>query len=436
MEIFHQIKTDPLRAFLSLFGVSVGIFVVTLSFALVEAFSKAVASGFDHFGSDMIMVERFPVDSRGDGAAGGGAAERPDEGDSADWNRYAARPQASWQDFLAVAPLTDPSATLGMTEGTTPGMTAGAWRAFAGKADADIYFEGKTMRDVRLLGVGGAWQHLVYSSVCAGRSFSTAETSGSEPKAIVGAKIASELLGADPSDYSAACGKTIRSGGRNLTVTGVMSLEGKNIISLYATDYAIIVPFATAEAIAGSDALETMVAVGPGAMDRDAAVGEVRRLVRAARRLSPVQSDNFVVNTMEDLCRPTMSLTGKISTAGIVIALFSLLIGGFGIVNIMLVSVRERSWQIGLKLALGATRRRILLEFILEALLLSALGATLGLLLAAMVCALIPATLIKVAVSPSLALLSAGIALSLGLASGMAPALQASRLNPVDALRQ
>ena len=427
MEIFHQIKTDPLRAFLSLFGVSVGIFVVTLSFALVEAFSKAVASGFDHFGSDMIMVERFPVDSRGDGAAGG-AAERPDEGDSADWNRYAARPQASWQDFLAVAPLTDPSAT--------PGMTAGAWRAFAGKADADIYFEGKTMRDVRLLGVGGAWQHLVYSSVCAGRSFSTAETSGSEPKAIVGAKIASELLGADPSDYSAACGKTIRSGGRNLTVTGVMSLEGKNIISLYATDYAIIVPFATAEAIAGSDALETMVAVGPGAMDRDAAVGEVRRLVRAARRLSPVQSDNFAVNTMEDLCRQTMSLTGKISTAGIVIALFSLLIGGFGIVNIMLVSVRERSWQIGLKLALGATRRRILLEFILEALLLSALGAVLGLLLAAMVCALIPATLIKVAVSPSLALLSAGIALSLGLASGMAPALQASRLNPVDALRQ
>lgn len=428
MEIFHQIKTDPLRAFLSLFGVSVGIFVVTLSFALVEAFSKAVASGFDHFGSDMIMVERFPLDSRGDGAAGGGAAERPDEGDSADWNRYAARPQASWQDFLAVAPLTDPSATLGTTTGT--------WRAFAGKADADIYFEGKTMRDVRLLGVGGAWQHLVYSSVCAGRSFSTAETAGSEPKAIVGAKIASELLGADPSDYSAACGKTIRSGGRNLTVTGVMSLEGKNIISLYATDYAIIVPFATAEAIAGSDALETMVAVGPGAMDRDAAVGEVRRLVRAARRLSPVQSDNFAVNTMEDLCRQTMSLTGKISTAGIVIALFSLLIGGFGIVNIMLVSVRERSWQIGLKLALGATRRRILLEFILEALLLSALGAVLGLLLAALVCALIPATLIKVAVSPSLALLSAGIALALGLASGIAPALQACRLNPVDALRQ
>ena len=102
----------------------------------------------------------------------------------------------------------------------------------------------------------------------------------------------------------------------------------------------------------------------------------------------------------------------------------------------MLVSVRERSWQIGLKLALGASRRRILMEFITEALLLSALGATLGLLLAAAACALIPDSLIKVNVGATLAAEALGLALVLGLASGAAPALQASRLNPVEALRQ
>ncbi len=403
MEIFHQIKSDPLRAFLSLFGVSVGIFVVSLSLALVEAFSRAVEAGFDHFGSDMIMLERFPVTSGGE--------------DGSDWSRYAARPQPSWQDYLSLqgGPF--------------------AWTAFAAKADCDITAGGRLLREARLLGVGGQWQHLVYSTVCAGRDFSLAELAGSDAKAIIGAKIASELFGAGD-DPAAACGKSLRVGGRNLTVTGVLSLEGKNVISLYATDYAVVVPFATASQIAGVDNLEAMVAVGPGSGGRDAAVGQVRRIVRSGRRLQPAQEDNFAVNTMEELCRQTMSITGKISAAGALIALFSLLIGGFGIVNIMLVSVRERSWQIGLKLALGARRRRILLEFLTEALLLSATGAALGLLLSALACALIPATLIKVALSPRLALAAAGIALVLGLVSGMAPALQASRLNPVDALRQ
>lgn len=415
MEIFHQIKSDPLRTFLSLFGVSVGIFVVVVSFALVDGFKRAVVAGFDHFGSDMIMVERFPVveEASGDGAGNG------DGGGDADWSRYASRPQPTIEDFLALA---------GQNVNTM------AWSAIAGEAEADISYSGKIMRGCKLVGVRGAWQHLIYSSVCEGRDFSMAEMSGSDTKVIIGAKIVEGLSG--QSSRNALCGSTVRIDGHNMTVVGILSEEGKNIINLYASDYALFVPFAAAENIAGEGVLETMIAAGPGSTSREAAMGEMRRTLRAARGLSPAQEDNFALNTMEDLCRQTVSLTCKITVLGLAVALFSLLIGGFGIVNIMFVSVKERTWSIGLKKALGARRKRILLEFLSEALLLSVLGAALGLLLAWGVVAVIPSGIVDAHITSSHVALAFAVACGLGLASGMAPAAQASSLNPVDALRK
>ncbi|MBQ1169009.1 MAG: FtsX-like permease family protein, partial [Bacteroidales bacterium] len=160
-----------------------------------------------------------------------------------------------------------------------------------------------------------------------------------------------------------------------------------------------------------------------------------RRTLRASRGLRASQEDNFALNTMEDLCRETVSLTRKISVGGLAIALFSLLIGGFGIVNIMLVSVKERTFIIGLKKALGAKRRRILLEFMLEAVSLSLMGAALGLLLACGALALIPSGVLTVRLSVANAILGFAMAVVLGLASGVLPAAQASRQDPVVALQ-
>ncbi len=448
MEIFHQIKSDPLRTFLSLFGVSVGIFVVVVSFALVDGFKRAVVAGFDHFGSDMIMVERFPVVEE---SSGGGTGN----GDDSDWSRYASRPQPSIEDYLALC-----SSSLGaggqgadnqQDMQTNPYAMGGgyvrqsaddqshtcqptiSWTAIAAEAEADISYSGKVMRGCKLVGVRGAWQHLIYSSVCEGRDFSMAEMAGADPKVIIGARIAEGLSGQN--SRNTLCGSTVRIDGRNMTVVGILSEEGKNIINLYASDYALFVPFAVAENIVGEGALETMITAGPGNASREAAMGEMRRTLRAARRLSPAQEDNFALNTMEDLCRQTVSLTRKITVLGLAVALFSLLIGGFGIVNIMFVSVKERTWSIGLKKALGARRKRILMEFLLEALLLSVLGAALGLLLAWGVVALIPSGVVDAHITSSHIALAFAVASGLGLASGMAPAAQASRQNPVIALR-
>ena len=481
MELFQSFKSDALRTFLSLSGVSIGIFVVTVSFALVDAFSRSVVAGFDHFGSDMIMVERFPVvsgeipgqagnDGGSNGGNDGGNCAGNDGGN--DWSRFAARPQPSREDYMAVSGMTvtpgltpvtpDPTSvtsgstpvTPGLTPVTpdptsvtsgstpvTPGLTGGpgGWTALAGSSEADIVCDGKSLRGCKLVGVAGEWQHLVYSSVAAGRDFSLAELSGSDAKVIIGAKIARELFGVDMQSEAGhaegICGRTVRIDGRNMTVIGVLSYEGKNIINLYATDYALMVPFATAEMLAGKDNLETMIAIGPGVAGRETAIQDARRALRSCRRLRAAQEDNFALNTMEDLCRETVALTRKITAAGLIIALFSLLIGGFGIVNIMLVSVKERTAAIGLKKALGAKRRHIMLEFMAEALMLSVVGAALGLLLAAGALAMIPAGVISARLSASQIALAFALSIALGLASGLAPASQASRLNPVDALR-
>lgn len=415
MEIIHQLKSDALRTFLSLAGVSVGIFVVIVSLVLVDAFQSAVVAGFDHFGSDMVMVERFPV-----------VAE---DGDDA-WSRYAARPMPSYADFQAL------SGSLAGAGGLPDGADAG-WVALGAQGEADALYGGKILRGAKLVGVGGVWRNMVYSDILWGRDFSQAELSGGDAKVILGSRVAEELFGAGPGsgDPCRVCGESIRVAGRNLTVIGVLSREGKNVINLYATDYSLVVPYSTAETLAGRDALESMIAIGPGAAGRDAALGESRRILRAARGLKSGAEDNFALNTMEDLCRETVSLTGKISLIGVALALFSLLIGGFGIVNIMLVSVKERTPVIGLKMALGAKRRRILCEFLAEAVILSALGAALGLLLAAALVALIPAGAIEARITPRHIAAAFSIALALGLAGGLAPAAAASRLNPVDALR-
>ncbi len=483
MEIFHQLKSDALRTFLSLAGVSVGIFVVIVSLVLVDAFQSAVVAGFDHFGSDMVMVERFPVVS--------------EEGDDA-WRSYAARPMPSYADFQALSGGLTVSLEASDREGRRSGgslcagesaaaagsqsgglQSAGAagsqsgalrsagaggssqyslqsaaaagkkyaaagsaasaegWTALGASSEADAIYGGKILRDANLVGVCGAWRNMVYSDILWGRDFSQAELSGGDSKVILGARAAEELFGADldGGDPAQVCGESIRVGGRNLTVVGVLTREGKNIINLYATDYSLVVPYSTAEAIAGRDALETMIAIGPGAGGRDAALGESRRILRAVRGLRSSSEDNFALNTMEDLCRETVALTGKISLIGVALALFALLIGGFGIVNIMLVSVKERTPVIGLKMALGATRRRILREFLCEAVLLSTLGAALGLLLAAALVALIPSGAIEARIHPHHIAEAFAIALALGLVSGLAPAAAASRLNPVEALR-
>ncbi len=646
MEIFHQLKSDALRTFLSLAGVSVGIFVVIVSLVLVDAFQSAVVAGFDHFGSDMVMVERFPVVS--------------EEGDDA-WRSYAARPMPSYADFQALSGgLTgsleasdregrrsggslcagESAAAAGSQSGAQQSAAAGGssqyslqsaaaagsqsgglqsaaaggssqyslqsaaaagsqsgglqsaaaggssqyslqsaaaagsqsgglqsaaaggssqyslqsaaaagsqsgglqsagaggssqyplqsagaagsqsggqqsagaggssqyplqsaaaagkkyaatgspsgalqsaaaagsqsgaqqsagargssqyplqsaaaagkkyaaagsaasaegWTALGASSEADAIYGGKILRDANLVGVCGAWRNMVYSDILWGRDFSQAELSGGDSKVILGARAAEELFGADldGGDPAQVCGESIRVGGRNLTVVGVLTREGKNIINLYATDYSLVVPYSTAEAIAGRDALETMIAIGPGAGGRDAALGESRRILRAVRGLRSSSEDNFALNTMEDLCRETVALTGKISLIGVALAMFALLIGGFGIVNIMLVSVKERTPVIGLKMALGATRRRILREFLCEAVLLSTLGAALGLLLAAALVALIPSGAIEACIRPHHIAEAFAIALALGLVSGLAPAAAASRLNPVEALR-
>ena len=160
-------------------------------------------------------------------------------------------------------------------------------------------------------------------------------------------------------------------------------------------------------------------------------IGEMRKI----RRLTPTDEDNFSINTMDSLAAVFNNVMGVVLLIGIVITSISLFVGGIGVMNIMFVSVTERTHEIGIRKAIGARRRSILAQFLFEASAICLVGGSIGLLLSFGIAAAINATVMPARLSPGIVLIALGVSVAVGLASGLIPAIRASRLNPIEALR-
>ena len=381
---------DWFRTLLSLSGVCVGIFSIVSVFTLVDSLKAAVKDGFEEFGTNLVFIEREPIE--------------PDLNEDGvfRWWEYLSRPPVTYSEYQYVR------RNCKLSEKT----------AFTSKLSG-------------LTAVDGDWRLSVQSPVVKGRAFSQEELERGSSVALLGDNAAKELFknGQDP------VGRSIRLMGKNFTVIGIFEKCGASTVSTLDIDNLRLVPFKSVQSLAGISGVQNTITAAPAvSAGQEEFTDELRTLVRQHRRLSPRDKDNFAINRISFVIDQMSEVFALADTLGWIIGVFSLLAGAFGIANIMFVSVQERTREIGIQKALGARRSVILRQFLTESALLSILGGAAGVVLVWAATLFIPSSTISVTLIPANAALGITISLVTGIAAGLAPAVRASGLDPARAI--
>ena len=383
-----------LRALLTTLGIVIGIVSVTSMFTVINGIEGAFNRSMSIIGDDALFVQRTPWFA------------------FEEWWKLRNRPpvtddlvpflRARSKTAAAIVPLTGTSLTVSR-----------------GRDDAEGV--GVTGTTAAYVDTGGA-------DIAEGRSFSEAEADAGRAVVVLGSDVVAALFpGEDP------VGKPVRIGGQRFEVVGVTVKRG-SFLGLQSADNDATVPIRAYRRLFAADRdIAVKIRVRDG-ITLDAAEEEIHGLVRIWRGLDPLEDDNFAVNR-QDQFRELVS-TMRVATYGVGLFLtaLSLLVGGIGVMNVMFVSVKERTREIGVRKALGATRRAILLQFLIEAVLICCLGGVIGVSLAAGVAVAIDQvfTAELSGGTVALAFLICGV---VGVAFGLVPAWQAARARPIDALR-
>jgi putative ABC transport system permease protein len=397
----NSVIVNKLRTFLSLFGITIGIFSIISVFTVLDWMEKAIRDSISTLGDNVLYVQKFPW--------------------SFDQN-------LAWWDIIkwpAVADL-DYNAILDKST-KTESVSLMAYQA------EKIRYKKNVASDIAVAAVTADFENVRSFEISKGRYFSPFETSSGKNVAIIGAEIADKLFEkADP------IGKEIVIAGFKTQVIGLFKKEGKGGISDSGMDEIVLVPMNYGKSFINmhNRFIETqlMIKAKPG-VSVDELSDETTMILRAARRLQPEEINNFSVNKASLLSQGFDAVFAGINIGGWIIGGFAILVGGFGIANIMFVSVRERTNQIGIQKALGAKRFFILNQFLVESVLLSVIGGLLGVLLV-FITTLVVNYLFEINIYLTIANVFLAIFISgiIGIIAGYAPAYAASKMNPVEAI--
>jgi len=303
--------------------------------------------------------------------------------------------------------------------------------AFMSQVNKTIKFQNNYMENIGILGVSQDFDKVWKFELADGRYFSPSESASGKNIAIIGADIATDLFqGLEP------VGRRIKIFGRNLEIIGVITKEGEDFFG-NSNDKIIYVPIHFFKNMVDLNEVgTTLVVKARPLISNEELKDELTGIMRSIRKLKPSAEDNFSINETDIISKGFDSLFAVITSVGWIIGCFSLLVGGFGIANIMFVSVKERTSIIGIQKALGAKNYFILLQFLFEAIFLSLIGGIFGLLIILGLTILVSATTsFHLILTQGNILLGVGVSALIGLISGIVPAYKASRLDPVEAMR-
>lgn len=404
-QAIQQLTSNKLRSFLTLLGITIGIFCVIAVLSSVDSLEENIVQSFEKLGNDVIYVDKWPWE------------EDPGQ----NFYKYMARPVADINDLHNIQNKSKLSQAASLAV-FLPGRTT---------KFMDVVVEGAYMA-----GITEDYDKIIKLEFEDGNYFSARDFQIGGNQTILGNKLALSLF-----PKGNGVGKEINIGGQKFQVVGILKQEGKSIISIMPNDEAVFIPFNTARklvSINSSSNWGTLLSVkAKKGVDLDELKYEVSSIIRPGRGLKPREKDNFSINRITMLTNLVDKVFGVINFAGFIIGLFSMLVGAFGVANIMFVSVKERTNLIGIKMAIGAKRYFILLEYLIEAIILCIIGGLVGLFIV-WAALFILSKLLEFPIYMSFQNIALGISLSIliGIVAGIIPAIIASRMDPVEAIRK
>jgi len=401
---FSELVHNRLRAFLSLLGITIGIFCIIAVFGAVDSLESDIRGSMKNLGEDAVYVTKWPWAFADENYA---------------WWEYMKRPESNYADFGAIRTWADKASAIAI-EFTMQGKTA---------KHGD-----NAVENASVMAASHDYNKVYNLKLAEGRYFSTRESQGGDKVAIVGANLAKSLA-----QGGTLLGGEIRLIGQRFRVIGIMEKEGQSIID-FGFDDRVIIPYKSITGLVNvnNPQLEqSIIVTASQGVSLEELKSQLRGVMRVHRRLRPSQDDNFSLNEMSVVNQGLSAMFGVIRFAGGFIGIFSILVGGFGIANIMFVSVKERTGIIGIKKALGARNGFILSEFLIEAVILCITGGVLGLIGVYALMQLVNASDIGMTFVLSAGNIITGLVISasIGVISGLAPALWAARMDPVVAMR-
>ncbi|HNB12010.1 MAG TPA: ABC transporter permease [Bacteroidia bacterium] len=392
-----------LRTILSLLGISIGIFAIISVFTVVDAMEKNVRTSVESLGDKTIYVQKWPWAFGGDYP----------------WWKYWQRPLPSVKEMHQLAARSQ-SIEVFTFEAYLSGKT--------------IKYLNNSAENVTVALVSHDFDKVKSFELSAGRYLTEIESNSGRAVGIIGSNVANGLFG----NASTALGKVIEVMGRKVEVIGVFKEEGKSLLET-EMDNTVVLPLNFGRNFVNirSDRIDPFIkAKVKEGVPIQFANDELKSIMRSIRRLRPVEDDNFALNQSSLLSNNITNIFSSLNMAGAIIGGFSILVGGFGIANIMFVSVKERTSQIGIQKSLGAKNYFILMQFLFEAIVLCLIGGLIGLSIIYFL-----AMFVSHAFDYPLSLTGHNIMLGLfisaliGLVSGFIPAYSASQLDPVEAIR-
>jgi putative ABC transport system permease protein len=393
---WDAIRANKMRSGLTTLGIIIGIVTVTLMGATIAGLDRAFLKSISALGADVFYVQR---------------------------RNWMTHTHEDWLKEQKRRPI-----RVAEAEALAGQLTLAAAVAPAVDDTASVKYKSRSANDVSIVGTTDEYLFTSGVEVSQGRFISPVDAAGGRPVCVLGDQVATNLFQREP-----PLGKHIKIRDQSYEVIGVLEKQGS--IFGDSLDNRVIIPLKQYLGSIERDPSLNVMVKAKQLVQLDEAREELRCAMRRVRRLAPSEPDDFAVNQQDQIVAMFHRVAGTVAAVGLFVTGLSLFVGGIGIMNIMFVSVTERTREIGIRKAIGAKRRTILLQFLTEAACICLLGGLIALGIAWPLTLAVRRWLLPAALSPTIVVGALLVSLVTGVVSGFLPAWRAARMNPVDALR-